>query len=198
MANICKLCAHPDQEMVRAAFASGATDRELARQFGISHMAIGRHRRAHIVGPLKAAVAALDKGRTERAQRTQQLTAIEQGDPTAIVAATLGMEAQIAKLERIEQRLERMATAAEKDRSSTGVAVLSAQQLRGIETGAKLAGVGGFAPRSAESTTPGEKFSIVIRLGDKTQTITTVAGAQPPVIEQEADRRDEGDEWERP
>jgi hypothetical protein len=50
MANICKLCAHPDQEMVRAAFAAGGSDRELARQLGVSHMAIGRHRRAHIVG----------------------------------------------------------------------------------------------------------------------------------------------------
>jgi hypothetical protein len=167
MANICKLCARPDQDVVRAAFASGATDRELAQQFGVSHMAIGRHRRAHIVGPLKAAVAALDKGRTELEQRTQQLAAIEQGDPVAVVAAMFGAAAQARKLQRVEERLERVAAKAETDEAPQHVATLSAQQLRSIETGARLAGHPSFTPRAGDGGGggDGQKFSITINLG---------------------------------
>lgn len=53
----CLLCDFPDQTAVRTAFASDASDRELAKRFGCSHMAVGRHRRRHIVAPLQSAVA---------------------------------------------------------------------------------------------------------------------------------------------
>jgi hypothetical protein len=191
MANICKLCTRPDQETVRAAFTSGATDRELARQFGVSHMAIGRHRRAHIVVPLKAAVAALDRGRTEREQRMQQLEAIENGDPAAIASALLSMETQVRKLAEVGARLSRVAAKAEQDDAPRHVAALSAQQLRGIETAAKLGGLGGFATPRDATAPAGEKFSVTIVLsGGKETKITTMA---TPLIEQDADRRDEAD-----
>jgi hypothetical protein len=166
MANICKICRLADQESVRAAFASNATDRQLAQQFGVSHAAIGRHRRAHIVVPLKIAVAALDRGRTAHRQREQQLAAIEQGDPVAIATASLGLAAQVAKLERIEGRLERMAAVAEANQSTQGVAVLSGQQLRSVEVGSRLAGTGGFAAPKAGAVT-GVPFNLTINFVGK-------------------------------
>lgn len=185
MPRLCKICAHPDQNAVKAAFASDASDRELARQFGVSHMAIGRHRRHHIVRPMQAVVAALDRGRASRQQRANQLAAIEQGDPVAIATASLGLAAQAAKLERIEGRLERMAAAAEANHSAQGVAVLSGHQLRSVETGAKLAGIGGFASvRTADQAATQQTFSIQIVFGHKTETITTLLDNNcPPVVD---------------
>src|SRR5262249_2714912 len=51
-----KIYAHPDREAIRAVFASNATDRSELD-------------------------AALDRGRTDRQQRVDQLAAIEQSDP---------------------------------------------------------------------------------------------------------------------
>ena len=62
----CQLCCNPDQDAVTSALASGASDRQLAKRFGVSHMAVYRHRREHVVKPLQLATAALDKGRAVR------------------------------------------------------------------------------------------------------------------------------------
>jgi hypothetical protein len=169
MANICKLCAHPDQDTVKAAFASGATDRELARQFGVSHMAIGRHRRAHIVGPLKAAIAALDKGRTERERRAEQLAAIEAGDPSVFIS----LAGIVQDLRRTFERLERVASGAEQDNHPLAMATLSGQLVRAIETRAKLGSVGGYAPRREDAGAPAV-FHLSINLP---------GGEQPLVID---------------
>jgi hypothetical protein len=155
MPRLCKICTYPDQAAVKAAFNAAATDRELAQRFGVSHMAIGRHRRAHIVRPMAAAVAALDRGRTQRQQREQQLTAIEQGDPVAVALAAFGMPQQLDKVTQVEQRLTRMADAAEATGSAAAVAQLAGQQLRAVETGSRLAGVGGFAAAAQATVQPG-------------------------------------------
>jgi hypothetical protein len=192
----CKLCAHPNQEAVRAAFATNGTDRELARLFNVSHMAIGRHRRAHLVAPMRAAVAALDRGRANREQRADQRAAIAQADPVAITEA-IGLAAQIAKLAAIESRLERMAVAAETNGSSTGVAVLSAQALRGIETGAKLAALPGFIPqRLGGDTQPGQVFEVSIHFSGtgKTETISmSTPAATRPVVDMDPAGQDDQD-----
>jgi hypothetical protein len=98
------LCDTPDQTAVRTAFASDASDRELAKRFGCSHMAVGRHRRRHIVAPLQSAVAAL-----------QQLRSVEVGS-------------RLAGLPGFEERLERVASIAEAAGSPTGVAALAGHQ----------------------------------------------------------------------
>jgi len=191
MPRYCKLCTFPDQAAVRAAFATDASDRDLAQRFGVSHMAIGRHRRQHIVKPMQAAVAALDRGRTDRQQRADKLAAIEQGDPVASVTAALGIEAQAAKLERIESRLERMAASSEAGGSATSVAALSAQQFKGIETGARLAGVGGFAPVSAAARVTADQLdgkfavNIIFSTGQTTAINTDLDAAAGPVIDTE-------------
>jgi hypothetical protein len=102
-------------------------------------------------------------------------------------------------LERIESRLERMAVTAEANQSAQGVAVLSAQQLRGVETGARLAGIGGFAPaRAADQAVPGQTFSVKILFSGtgQTETITTLLeDKRSPAIDahQEIDAREDND-----
>lgn len=181
MPNLCKICTYPDQEAVRVAFAANVTDRALAQRFGVSAMSISRHRRAHLVAPLRAAVAALDRGRAHQEQRAKQRAAIAQADPVAITEA-IGMSAQVAKLIAIEQRLERMAAASETNGSATGVAVLSAQALRGIETGAKLAALPGFVPqRSIEGVSGEAKFAVHIVFSNGVNE--SISFGQAPPIE---------------
>jgi hypothetical protein len=78
----------------------------------------------------------------------------------AIAIASLGVVVQAAKLEKIETRLERMNGSAEAIGSSAGVAALSAQALRSIEVGSRLAGTGGCAaPRAVDQPGAGPTFS---------------------------------------
>ena len=153
MPRACAICTHPDQEAVRAAFATGGSDRQIARRFGVSHMAVGRHRRGHIVKPMRTAMAALDRGRAVRRQREEQIAAAEAGDPTAFVA----LAGIVADLRKVHERLERTADAAEQDNQRLAVSALSAQQLRAAEVRAKIGGVGGYAPaRAADQAAGGQ------------------------------------------
>jgi hypothetical protein len=124
MARPCKPCIHADQEAVRSALTSGITDRARAKQFGLSHVCVGRHRREHVVRPMQVAAAALDKARGIRDQREQ-----------------LALSSIIADLRTVHERLERQADAAEQDNQRLAVASLSAQQLRAAEVRAKIGGL---------------------------------------------------------
>jgi hypothetical protein len=135
-----------ERKAVETEFASGMTDREIGRRFGVSHMAALRHRRDHLVKPMLAAVATLDRGAAER-----QLAASVREDPVANVIASLNLAAQANKLATIEGRLERMSVAAEATGPSAGVAALSAQALRSVEVGSRLASTGGYAASQATS-----------------------------------------------
>ena len=175
MANICKIFRLADQEAVRAAFASNATDRQLAQRFGVSHAAIGRHRRAHILRPMAAAVAALDRGRSQRQQREQQLAAIEQGDPVAIATAIAAFSktAQLGKVTEAEGNLRGLFDEAKRSGSVTAATGVVREQLKSIEVGAKkIAQVGGYgAPRAIDGK-PGERriFSISIHFAGSGRT----------------------------
>ncbi len=128
-------------------------------------------------------------------RRTQQLAAIEQGDPVA-VAAALGLAAQAAKLERIEQRLERVAVVAETAGSPAGVATIAAQQLRGVEVGSRLGGIPGFVPAAVQAIGPPgmePRFSVLIIFqgAQKTETIV-VENSRDGDGQQEIDMVDAG------
>jgi hypothetical protein len=79
----------------------------------------------------------------------------------------------------IEARLERMANDAEEAKSSAGVAQLSAQQFRGIETGARLAGISSFTPTRMGADPAGETMAFAVNIvfasAGKVESITTVA-----------------------
>jgi hypothetical protein len=198
MPRICKICAYPDQAAVKAAFASGAPDRELAQRFGVSHMAIGRHRRAHIVRPMVAAVAALDRGRARRQQREQQLAAIEQGDPLAIATAAFSAPRQLAKITEAESRLTRLADAAEASGAVTAATQVVSQQLKSVEIGSRIAQTGGYgavhvAGQSGEARTL--SITMVFPNAGRTESMTIIeTPKQPSDTRLEIDVKPDADE----
>jgi len=54
MPRTCTVCAHPQRTGIDRALVGGASNRSIALHFGVSHMAVQRHR-AHLA-PLGAAV----------------------------------------------------------------------------------------------------------------------------------------------
>jgi len=187
MARPCLVCTHPSRHAIEELNSAGASDYEVGRRFDLERVSIGRHRRLHLIKPAQDRLAVLAKDSVERQQR-KNLAAVASSDtPTAtqFVEAFFGLKAQAEKLQRIEDRLERMAALAEDNQSPNGVAQVAAQQLRSVEVGAKVAGVGGFAPaRVADQAAGGQTFSINILFGNGTvERITTVAdsGQQPRI-----------------
>jgi hypothetical protein len=164
MARPCKLCVHCDQVAVRSAFASGATDREIGRKFGLSHVSAGRHRREHLVRPLQAAVTALDRGRAVRAQRNHLMRAVELGDPTAI----FGLDAIAADIARIAARLDASADEAASVGQHTAHAALASQLLRQIEMRTKLGG----HDKPNSSAAEGQRSSINIYFASTGETVS--------------------------
>jgi hypothetical protein len=77
----------------------------------------------------------------------------------------------------IEARLERMADRAEAALAPNAVAVLAAQRFRGVETGARLAGIGGFAAgRGTDAAGGAPAFSVnIIFSSGQRETITVAA-----------------------
>ncbi len=74
--------------------------------------------------------------------------------------------------------------------SPNAVAQVAAQQLRSVEVGAKVAGLGGYAPaRAADQATVGTTFSVTIQFSDGTvERITPIdEPAHPPTIDAESD-----------
>jgi hypothetical protein len=197
MGMTCKLCSL-DAQAVEQAFASGLSDRAVGRQFNVSAMAANRHRRLHLLRTAQDRVALLARDRPAREQRQELAAAVSAEEPStqALVEATLGLRRQMEKLAGIEQRLERMATLAEAAQVPQAVATLSAQQMRGIETGAKLAGLTGFTPPAHATVEPGAApvFSVnIIFSGGETEEITVVAGGST-TIDADADGLSDDDD----
>jgi hypothetical protein len=53
---LCKACAHPERVRIELLLAGGAGQRPLARKFGLTHHALGRHWRAHVSEERKASM----------------------------------------------------------------------------------------------------------------------------------------------
>jgi hypothetical protein len=151
MTQRCRVCTHPDHTTIDALLLSGVPDLRVAKQFGIETVSVGRHRRNHILRPTQDRMRLLSINREERDERQRLAAAVASDAPStqALVEATLGLRAQMTKLTNIEQRLERMASSAERSGAAASVAQLSSQQLRGVEVGARLGSVGGYKPVAA-------------------------------------------------
>lgn len=54
--SLCKLCAHPERVRIELLLAGGAHHRALARKYGLTHHAIGRHWRGHVSDERRAAL----------------------------------------------------------------------------------------------------------------------------------------------
>jgi hypothetical protein len=72
-----------------------------------------------------------------------------------------------------------MAAAAETGGSANAVSQLSAQQIRSVEVGARLAGVGGYAARPGPDAAMQVPVSITFNLGDGRVETMTVAPRMP-------------------
>ncbi len=144
----CTICIDPTR-FRRAAelIAEGISDVAVAAELQVGRMAVQRHRVSHVLAPAQAIAAAAAKSRPVEAQRTEVLARAEAGtlDPTDY----LSMGPIIDGLRRTDERLERVATAAETDGQRVAVSALSPQQIRLAETKAKLGGVGGYGASRA-------------------------------------------------
>ena len=180
----CSICTDSEKMLVVSEMlATGAVDQAVADRIGVNRMAVSRHRRGHLIKPMMDRLAIMNKGAAPKQER-QQIAAAAAADvpsPQAFVDAFLGLKAQAEKLQRIEERLERMAALAESNESANGVAQISAQQLRGVEVGAKLAGAGGYAAPKAGAGGEGAVFSVNIMFGGG-QTVETISvNAEAPI-----------------
>jgi hypothetical protein len=181
----CLICSDAAKMRTTAEMiAAGASDQTIANRIGgIGRMAVARHRLNHIERPVRAVLAAVDKGRTVREEREQLIAAAETGD---VAVAWLTIEALVADLRKVQERLERSAEAAEVDKQRLAVASLSGQQLRAAEVRAKLGGLGGYAPsRTVVNNAP--PFVLNIHFSGGTQRIEAtpfrdVETSEPPVL----------------
>jgi hypothetical protein len=186
----CLICSD-NRKLAKAAelISAGNSDQAVANTLNaltpdaqpMSYMAVSRHRRMHIMKATQDRLAVVSKGAAPRQERQQLAAAAAAGAPTpqAFVEAFFGLKAQAEKVQWIEDRLERMAAVAEENKSPGGVATVAAQQLRSVETGARLAGTGGYAPQKAIGAGGGAQFVVNFTFsGGRTQTIT--AAIAPP------------------
>jgi hypothetical protein len=152
--SVCYVCQGPQRAEIEDALMSGASLRALATQFGVSKSAIGRHR-ANCLQPKLAAAARIvappAQARSEVA-RAKEIAA--GGAPTA--ADVLSLSSLLERLGRSLERLEGAADHAAADNLHTSLAAVSGQLHRGIETAAKIQGLG------AEQASEGPRFSIII------------------------------------
>jgi hypothetical protein len=178
MSNPCRICCDSKWSEQAGQWArEGVSDREVARKLGIDKSIVSRHRTRHVLAPMQHQLAIADKGATPRRHR-EDLAAAASADaptPAEFVEAFFGLKAQAEKLQRIEDRLERMAALAEGNQSPNGVAQLAAQQLRSVEVGAKVAGVGGYGAQRGTEPVGGQTFSINILFSSGEQVSITPA-----------------------
>ena len=88
----------------------------------MSLTAVSRHRRAHILKVAQDRLNIVSKGSQARWEREQLAITAKSDPPTPrpFVDAFFGLRAQGEKLQRIEDRLDSMASMAEESRSPTG------------------------------------------------------------------------------
>jgi hypothetical protein len=183
MARPCLVCTDLKRSTIDALLSTGASDYEVGRRFNLERVSVGRHRRRHLIKPARDRLAILAKDSTVRQHREQFAAAAAYDAPTPaqFVEAFFGLKAQAEKLQRIEDRLERVAVLAEESASPNAVAQVAAQQMRGIEVCAKIAGVGAYAPaRASDPGAGGQTFAVNILFSNgETVSIATTPGAAP-------------------
>jgi hypothetical protein len=178
----CRICASPElsAEFTKL-LAEGLSDQRIAdalhlanskRRGGTTPAAarqiVQKHRTRCILAPAKALVEAADKGHAGATERKELVKAAESGALTE-TQMFLSLDRIVGDLRRTQERLERVAQAAEDTGQNNAVAALSAQQLKAVDQRAKLGMVGGYAPQKgdAESTT----FSVVFQFGTHTERL---------------------------
>jgi hypothetical protein len=176
LARPCLICSRRDRREIDALIASGVSDREVGRRFGIEHVSVNRHRRRHLVPETQARHAILTRDSDAKREREQLISAAASSDlsPKQQVDALFGLQRLSERLQAIEARLERSAERAENDGAHTAVAQLAGQQLREVELRGRLGGH--LGPRPADGA-PTTMFNLVINVPDRGRPFTIAVPA---------------------
>lgn len=137
--NPCKVCQGAHRQAIEDALMVGASVRSLEARYGVSKSAISRHR-ANCLQPKVAAASRLLSA-TEARQDVARARAIMSGSAPA-PTDVLSLAGLLERVARSLERLEAAADAAAGESQHTPLAALSSQLHRGIETAAKLQGIG--------------------------------------------------------
>jgi hypothetical protein len=184
----CKICSNVKlAKRCGELIAEGLSDRAIAEALGLvkpggaGRMCVQRHRTAHVAAPARAILEAANRGRDAADQR-QQLVAKAQAGELDAVDRFLALDQITADLRKTQERLERVADAAEQGGQNAAVAALSAQQLRAMEVRSKLGSVGGYAPPQKGGDGEAMTFTVNFHFGGgRVETISTVVGG--PVLD---------------
>ena len=131
----CTICHHPQREAIEQTLLTSASYRDIALQFGVSHMAVSRHKQDHLPQHLCQAHAAQEVSQADTLlAQLQTLT----GETQAILreartGATKDPELALKAIARLEKQLELQARLLGelKDGTTVNLLVLPAwQELR--------------------------------------------------------------------
>src|SRR5215471_1526048 len=110
MGRPCLVCSSADRAAIDTAITGGASDYQVAAQFGIERVSVGRHRRRHVLKAAQDRLAIVSKGADARRERQELAAALDADEPPVeqLVQAAVGTRALLRKLDAIEGRLQRM------------------------------------------------------------------------------------------
>lgn len=149
---ICSACHHAKTQDIDDLLVSGATLRVVGERFSLSKSSVARHRSGCLAPRIAAALRAVAPSPAPRAE-VVQAKAIVAGEVAPTSDDLLSLSALLARLSKSLGRLEDAADRAVTEDRPMVLAALSGQLHRGIETTAKLQGLGNAPPESAGSRT---------------------------------------------
>jgi hypothetical protein len=181
MSRVCNICRRLDRAEIDRLLSSGdVSDHAVARRFKIGRSSITRHRQRHILKPLADQAALLARDAAEKRQRKALAQAVTADQPSTatLIETHLGARATVEKLVDIDKTLVQEIGHHVTTHNGTAVAALSGQRIRGVEVGAKIAGVGGYRPTVMEAGGAAgmNRWSIQIIMpnANRTETINVV------------------------
>ncbi|WP_419729211.1 hypothetical protein [Lichenicola sp.] len=157
--------------------SEGQPDRVIAEALGgMNRMAVQRHRVGHMTGKVGVVAA-------QRQAAKGRMTAL--GTEASIpfeVGPYLSRDGIAADLDAIEQRLGIAAVSAAVDGRSAALAQLSAQQIRLMETRARLGEVGGYGRDRAGGAGGNVPFTFTIVFADHEGNEKIISAGSPTMI----------------
>ncbi len=152
------MCHHTKTLEIDDALVSGATLRTVADGHGLSKSALARHRKGCLAPKIAAALRVVAPSPTPRAE-VVQAKAIVSGEVLPTHDDLLSLSGLLARLARSLGRLDDAADRAVTEDRPMALAALSGQLHRGIETTAKLQGLGN---ETREPDRPPTSITIIV------------------------------------
>jgi hypothetical protein len=183
----CVICCHQKRQQIDALIATGVSDREVTRQFGIANVSVWRHRTNHIIKPAQHRLAIINKGAPERREREAlaREAAADVPSAQAYIEANFGQLRQAEKLVNHEAYIERGSALAEATGSPNAMVPWAREKLRGFDAGNHFAGHPGYGPpqMQAQGADAGGRFSVQIVFAGSGRTESFTTSVHPPTID---------------